>query len=80
MANYAASRNKIERDQSREEVLHVESLVYISTAIVVTVAEVESRTTFRETCRVTKVQNCFMKPNMLHAATSAETQLVKLKM
>ena len=46
---------------------------FITTAIVATVAEVESSSTFRETCLATEVQKSFMKPIMLHGATPAET-------
>ena len=38
-------------------VLHGETLVFVTTAIVATVAEVESGSTFRETCLATEVQN-----------------------
>ena len=37
-------------------VLHGETLVFVTTAIVVTVAEVEGGSTFRETCLATEVQ------------------------
>ena len=37
-------------------VLHGETLVFVTTAIVATVAEVESGSTFRETCLATDVQ------------------------
>ena len=37
------------------------------------VAEVESGSTFRETCLATEVQNSFTKPTMLHGAKAAET-------
>ena len=43
-------RNKTEQDQFHEVVLHCESLVFISTEIFATVGEVESDSTFRETC------------------------------
>ena len=54
-------------------VLHGETLVFISNAIVATVAEVESRSTFRETCLATEIQKSFTKPTMLHSAAPAET-------
>ena len=38
-------------------VLHGETLVFVTTAIVATVAVVESGSTFRETCLATDVQN-----------------------
>ena len=37
-------------------VLHGETLVFVTTAIVATVAEVESGSTFRETCLATEIQ------------------------
>ena len=49
-------RNKTEQDQFHEVVLHGETLVFITTAIVATVAEVESCSTFCETCLATGVQ------------------------
>ena len=48
-------------------------LALIATAIVSTVAEVESGSTFRETCLATEAQKSFTKPTMLHGATPAET-------
>ena len=42
--------NKTERDQVQEVVLHGETLVFVATAIAETVAEEESRSTFRECC------------------------------
>ena len=54
-------------------VLHSETLVFFATAIVATVAEVESGCTFRETCLATEVKKSFTKPTMLHGATPAET-------
>ena len=38
------------------------------------VAEVENRT-FRETCLAREVEECFMRPIMLHGAMPAETDL-----
>ena len=49
------------------------SFLSIAGAIVVTVAEVESGSTFPETCFAKEVQQSFMKPTMLHGATPAET-------
>ena len=46
---YAQRRKKTEEDQFQEVVLHGETLVFITTEIVATVAEVESDSTFRET-------------------------------
>ena len=54
-------------------VLHGETVVFIATAIVATVAEVESGSTFRETCLATEVQKSFTKPTMLDGVTPAET-------
>ena len=53
--------------------LHGETLVFITNAIASTVAEVESGSTFRETCLATEAQKSFTKPTMLHGATPAET-------
>ena len=53
--------------------LHGETLVFFVTAIVATVAKVESGSTFREICLATEVQKSFLKPTMLHGATPAET-------
>ena len=63
----------MEREQFHEEVLHGETLVFIITVIVATVAEVESGSTFRETCLATEVRKSFRKLTMLHGATPAET-------
>ena len=41
---------------SDQELLHGETLVFFATAIIATVTEVESRSTFRETCIATEVQ------------------------
>jgi len=54
------------RNKFHQVVLHGETLVFIATEIVANVAEVESGSTFRETCLVTKL-------TMLHGATPAET-------
>ena len=43
---YAANYNKTERDQFHEVMLHGETLVFITTAIAATVAEIESGSTF----------------------------------
>ena len=48
--------------------LHGETLVFVTTAIVATVAEVESGSTFGETCLATEVQIVFTKPTMLRGA------------
>ena len=61
------------RNKFHQVVLHGETLVFIATEIVANVAEVESGSTFRETCLATKVQKSFTKPTMLHGATPAET-------
>ena len=58
-----------ERDQFHEVVLHVETR-FFTTA---TVAEVESGSTFRETCLATEVRKSFTKPTMLNGATPADT-------
>ena len=52
-------------------VLHGETRVFVTTAIVATVAEVESGSTFGETCLATEVQKvssnrpCYMVQRML---------------
>ena len=43
---YAANYNKTERDQFHEVMSHGETLVFITTAIAATVAEIESGSTF----------------------------------
>ena len=54
-------------------VLHGESLIFITTAIVATVA-VESGSTFGETCLATEVQKVSRNhATMLHGATPVET-------
>ena len=53
-------------------VLHCETLVFITTAIVATVAEVESVSTFRETCLMQRKFKELQKPTMLHSATPGE--------
>ena len=59
-------------------VLHGETLDFITTAVDATVAEVESGSTFRETCLETEVQKRFTKLTMLHGATPAETYFATL--
>ena len=56
-------------------VLYGETLDFITSAMVATVAKIDSSsTTLRYTCLATKVQKGFTKPTMLHgAATPAET-------
>ena len=49
------------------------TLVFIATVIFATVAEVESGSTFRETCLTTEIRESFMKLTILHGATPAET-------
>lgn len=66
-------RDKTERDQFHEVVLHSETLVFVTTQIVATVTEVNSGSTFPETCLATEIQQSFTKPTMLHSATLAET-------
>ena len=53
---YAASRDKSERDQFHEVVLHGETLVFSPLRPLRAVAEVESGSTFRETCLATEVR------------------------
>ena len=67
-----------ERDQFHEMVLHGETLVFSQLLPLRAVAEVESGSTFRETCLATEVRKSFTKPSKLHAATPAETCLAAL--
>ena len=62
-----------ERDQFHEEVLHGETLVFSPLRPLRAVAEVESGSTFRETCLATEGRKSFTKPTMLHGAMPAET-------
>ena len=61
------------RDKFHEVVLHGETLVFSPLRLLRAVAEVESGSTFRETCLATEVRKSFTKPTMLHGATPAET-------
>ena len=63
-----------ERGQFHEVVLHGETLVFSPLRPLRAVAEVESGSTFRETCLATEAQKSFTKPTMLHGATPAETR------
>ena len=55
-------------------VLHGETVVLVTTAIVATVAEVKSCSTFGETCLATEVQKVSRnQPCMLHGAEPVET-------
>ena len=59
---------------SQSGVLHGETLVFVTTAIVATVAEVESGSTFRETCLATEVKKVSRnRPCYRDGATPAET-------
>ena len=62
-----------ERDQFHKVVLHGETFLFSPLQPLQAVAEVESGSTFRETCLATKVRKSFTKPTMLHGATPAET-------
>ena len=46
---------------------------FITSAMVVTVAEIDSGFTLRDTCLAAEVQKSFTKPTILHGATPAET-------
>ena len=59
--------------QFHEVVLHGETLVFSPLRPLRAVAEVESGSTFRETCLATEARKSFTKPTMLHGATPAET-------
>ena len=61
------------RNQFHEVVLHVETLVFSPLRPFRAVAEVESGSTFRETCLATGVRKLFTKPTMLRGATPVET-------
>ena len=61
-----------ERDQFHEVVLHGETPVFSPLQPLRDVAEVESGSTFRETCLATEVRKSFTKPTMLYSATPAE--------
>ena len=54
-------------------VLYSETLDFITSAMVATVAEIDSGSTLRDTCLATEVQKGFTKPAMLHGATPAKT-------
>ena len=63
-------------------VLHSETLVFVTNAVVATVAEVESGSTFRETClatdvqRVSRNQPCYtVQPLLKHASQRRCTQV-----
>ena len=62
-----------DRDQFYEKVLYGKTLVFSPLRPLRAVAEVESRSTFRETCLATEVRKSITKPTMLHGATRAET-------
>ena len=49
VSHWLTQRNKTERDQFHEVVLHGETPAFITTTNAATVAEVESGSTFRET-------------------------------
>ena len=46
---------------------------FITSAMVATVAEIDSGSTFHDTCLITEVQKSFTTPTILHGATPAET-------
>ena len=48
-------------------------LVFITTTIFGTVAEIESGSTLRETCLATEVQESYSKPTVMHGARPPET-------
>ena len=54
--SFSRSQSDSEAAATRCVVLHGETLVFATTAIVATVAEVESASTFRENCLATEVQ------------------------
>ena len=61
------------RNKFHEVVLHRETLVFSPLRPLRAVAELESGSTFRETCLATEVQESIMKPTMLHGSRPAET-------
>lgn len=58
--------------------LHGETLLFLPAAIVATVADEESGSTFRETSLATEIKRK-TKPTMLHIAKPAEASLVSHK-
>ena len=68
----------MKQDQYHEVALHTETLVLVTNAIVVTVSEVESGSTFCETHLSTQVQKGFMRQTTLHSATRAQTHFTAL--
>ena len=56
-----------------EVVLHGGTLVFSPLRPLRAVAQVESRSTFRETCLATEVRKSSAKPTLLHGTTPAET-------
>ena len=71
-SDYLTYHNKAMQDQFQEVESHGETLVSITTAIVATIEEVESGSTFRKTCLATEDE---MKPTMLHGVTPSKTYL-----
>ena len=69
--------DKTERDQFLEVVLHGETLVFSPLRPLPVVAEVESGSTFRETCLATEARKSSTKPTMLHGAMPAESCFAK---
>ena len=63
-------------------VLHEETLVFVTTAIVATVAEVESGSTFGETCLATEVQKnrpCYTVQRLLKHVSQRRCAQVSAK-
>ena len=56
-------------------VLYSETLDFITSAVVATVAEIDSGSTLRDTCLATEVQKGLTKPTMLHGATLSPWRL-----
>lgn len=61
-----------EKYKFHEVVLHSETRVFPLLRPLRAIAEVESSSTFRETCLATEVRKSFTKPTMLHGAMPAE--------
>lgn len=74
------TRNVAEGDHFHQVVLHGENLLFITSAIIATVAEGESSFTLRETCLATEIKQSFTKPTILHLAKPAETSLVSQRL
>ena len=62
-----------DRARPHQVVLYGETLDFITSAMVATVAEIGSGSTLRDTFLATEIQKSLTKPIMLNGATPAET-------